>query len=285
MIALRRSDVRDLNDRARALMRERGRLGPDQLRVGERDFAVGDQVVTLKNAPRLDVVNGTRGIATRIDERAGGLAVRTTDGRELDLPRAYLASQTECGGPTVDHGYAITGHKAQGMTTDRAFVLGSDELYREWGYVALSRGRVENRLYVVEAAARERDEYAPAERRPNPLDRVRKALGHSRAQTAAIEHTARASAVKPPAYLVKELGPYPERRSQRRAWERAALTIETYRSGFGINDPESAFGPRPRDLRQASLWRDARREAARMRRELGRRPEVQRGLDRSVGVR
>lgn len=31
---------------------------------------------------------------------------------------------------------------------DRTFVLGSDRLYREWGYVALSRGRTSNQLYV-----------------------------------------------------------------------------------------------------------------------------------------
>jgi len=40
------------------------------------------------------------------------------------LPEAYL----EAGHLT----HAITGHEAQGMTTDRAFVLG-DSLYREWG--------------------------------------------------------------------------------------------------------------------------------------------------------
>ena len=278
MIALRRSDVRDLNDRARALMCEHGRLGPDLLQVGERDFAVGDEVVALKNAPRLDVVNGTRGVVTRIDAQAGGLVLCTTDGRKVELPRDYLESQTERGGPTLDHGYAITGHKAQGITTDRAFVLGSDKLYREWGYVAMSRGRVENRLYVVGVAGRERDEYAPAERRPDSLDRVRRALGHSRAQTAAIEHTTRTAVVEPPIYLVKELGPWPERRSQRRAWESAALTIETYRRSFGIDDTQSALGPQPHDLRQASMWREARREAARTRRELAR------GVERSLSV-
>jgi ATP-dependent exoDNAse (exonuclease V) alpha subunit len=43
----------------------------------------------------------------------------------------------------------MTGHKAQSMTTARCFVLGDDTLYREWGYAALSRGRKENRLYLV----------------------------------------------------------------------------------------------------------------------------------------
>jgi hypothetical protein len=43
----------------------------------------------------------------------------------------------------------MTATKAQGMTTDRAFVLGTDELYREWGYVAMSRARLQARLYVA----------------------------------------------------------------------------------------------------------------------------------------
>jgi ATP-dependent exoDNAse (exonuclease V) alpha subunit len=130
MIALRRTDVADLNDRARALMRAHGRLGPDTLRVGDRDFAVGDHVVALKNARQHDIVNGTRGVVTGFDQVTGALALRTSDGRDLELPRSYLESQTERGSPTLDHGYAITGHKAQGMTTDNAFVLGTDELYR-----------------------------------------------------------------------------------------------------------------------------------------------------------
>jgi hypothetical protein len=43
---------------------------------------------------------------------------------------------------------AITAHKAQGLTVDRAFVLGSGRISRGWGYTALSRAREETRLYV-----------------------------------------------------------------------------------------------------------------------------------------
>ena len=39
-------------------------------------------------------------------------------------------------------------HLAQGATVDRDFVLGSEELYREWGYTALSRHRKEARFFV-----------------------------------------------------------------------------------------------------------------------------------------
>ena len=42
---------------------------------------------------------------------------------------------------TLLHGYAVTGHVAQGVTVDRAYVLASDGLYREWIYTAMSRGR------------------------------------------------------------------------------------------------------------------------------------------------
>jgi ATP-dependent exoDNAse (exonuclease V) alpha subunit len=61
MLAARRVDVADLNARARILMAANGRLGPDSLRVGEREFAVGDRVVALRNAHQLGVLNGTRG--------------------------------------------------------------------------------------------------------------------------------------------------------------------------------------------------------------------------------
>src|SRR5206468_8812731 len=51
---------------------------------------------------------------------------------------------------------SLTAHAAQGATVDRAFVLGSDALYREWGYTALSRHRHEARFYVVSPGSVER---------------------------------------------------------------------------------------------------------------------------------
>ena len=49
----------------------------------------------------------------------------------------------------LDHGYATTCHKAQGLTVDVALVYGTDALTREAGYVALSRGRRANHLYAT----------------------------------------------------------------------------------------------------------------------------------------
>jgi ATP-dependent exoDNAse (exonuclease V) alpha subunit len=143
-----------------------GRLDEQSsIELGGRRFAVGDQVVCLANARRLGVANGTRGTITEIAADQTQLRLRTIDGRDVDLPQSYLEAQTPRGGATLDHGYALTGHKAQGMTTGRAFVLGTEELYREWGYVAMSRGRLGNHLYVVAAGATDREEIAPADER------------------------------------------------------------------------------------------------------------------------
>ena len=50
------------------------------------------------------------------------------------------------------HGYATTVHKAQGATYDRAFVLATDSLTREAGYVAMSRARQGTELFVISGA-------------------------------------------------------------------------------------------------------------------------------------
>lgn len=43
----------------------------------------------------------------------------------------------------------MTIHKAQGLTADEALVLATDDLYQEAGYTALSRARLDTRVYVV----------------------------------------------------------------------------------------------------------------------------------------
>lgn len=182
MVAARRVDVAELNARARALMARDGRLGSTEIEVAGRRFATGDHVVALANARRLGVLNGTRGVVTHVDTTAHALELATPDGTRILLPAGYLDARTPRGGATLDHGYAITGHKSQGMTTGRAFVLGTEGLYREWGYVGLSRGRTENRLYLVAPEPPERDEYAPPEARKDALEAAISALGRSRAQ-------------------------------------------------------------------------------------------------------
>lgn len=186
MIALRRSDVAELNQRARAQMAATGRLEQETVVVHGQPIAVGDQVVALQNHTGLGVTNGTQGIVTSVDPQRGSIAIRERSGNDIELPREYLEGTTDRGTPTLDYGYALTGHKAQGITVDDALVLGSDALYREWGYVAMSRGRHANRLYLI---AGEPDLEDPL-RRPDtrrPIERITAALATSRAQTSATD--------------------------------------------------------------------------------------------------
>jgi hypothetical protein len=71
-----------------------------------------------------------------------GVEVAVDGDRRVALPGWYLQDDH------LTYADAITAHKAQGLTVDRAFVLASGPVSREWGYAALSRAREETRLYV-----------------------------------------------------------------------------------------------------------------------------------------
>ena len=142
MIALRRNDVDELNHRARAKMLAAGRLtGPTIVAAAGLELQAGDRIVCLRNDRRLGVVNGTRATITAAWPGARAIQAVDDDGRTITLPPGYLDAGH------VTHGYSITGHKAQGLTCDYTYILGTETLYREWGYVAMSRGRISNQLY------------------------------------------------------------------------------------------------------------------------------------------
>ncbi len=144
MIAYRRIDVETLNHAARTLLRRDDQLGPDRHTTPEgRGFAIGDQVICLHNAPTLGVANGTRGELVAISR--DGLTLRTPIG-ERQIPSRYADAGQ------LAHGYAITGHKSQGQTVSRAFVLAPDRGdLKEWAYVAASRARDETRIYLAQS--------------------------------------------------------------------------------------------------------------------------------------
>jgi len=182
MVALRQVDVDDLNHRARGARRLAGELPDLELEAGGRVFGVGDRVVTLENARRLGVLNGQRGTVTGIDLDERSARVVLDAGREVELPSGYLDAGR------LAHAYAITGHKAQGMTADRCYVLGDEAVYREWGYVALSRGREENAFYIVAADALEARDVRQIPLDPaDPVARVQRALERSGAKDMALD--------------------------------------------------------------------------------------------------
>jgi Ti-type conjugative transfer relaxase TraA len=128
------AEVRDLNLAARDRLRDAGELG-DDVRVsaerGTREFASGDRIMFLKNERGLGVKNGTLGKVERVSPDS--MAVRLDDGRSVAFDLKDYAH--------VDHGYAATIHKSQGVTVDRAHVLATPGMDRHSAYVALSRHR------------------------------------------------------------------------------------------------------------------------------------------------
>jgi ATP-dependent exoDNAse (exonuclease V) alpha subunit len=156
MLAARRADVADLNSATRARLIDAGRLGEIAVSVGEgkqkRDYRAGDRVLVTTNDYQRGVLNGTRAEVTAVDLRHRILTVETDDHRQFAVPADWAARH-------LDHGYAMTCHKAQGATVDTALLYGTGALSREAGYVALSRGRTSNHLYVPDD--RENDRAAP----------------------------------------------------------------------------------------------------------------------------
>ncbi len=111
--------------------------------------AAGDIVLTRRNERNLRtgrswVRNGDRWRVIDV-LRDGRMLVRRADrpaGQAIMLPAAYVAEH-------VDLGYAITAHRAQGITTDTAHVVARSGMTRESLYVAMTRGRESNIAYVA----------------------------------------------------------------------------------------------------------------------------------------
>jgi hypothetical protein len=154
------AEVHALNEAARARMRAAGDLGDDvRLTVerGARNFASGDRVMFLQNERGLGVKNGTLGTIEHVSTRS--MSVRTDDGRTISFD---LKNYNR-----IDHGYAATIHKAQGMTVDRTHVLATPGLDAHGSYVALSRHRDGMELHYS------RDDFANRDRLVNTMSRDR----------------------------------------------------------------------------------------------------------------
>lgn len=157
ILAGTRSDLYQLNQEARLKMQSIGLLGTScevKTMLNDvhsfREFAVGDQILFCKNQRRLGITNGDVGILKKIQinqdghwqfqvEREDRKIVEFSLTDDENIKSAYTA---------IDYAYAISVHKAQGMTVDHAFVLSSDAMMdQEWSYVAASRAREQTHFY------------------------------------------------------------------------------------------------------------------------------------------
>ena len=172
MLAVNRDDVSALNRLARTALRRSGELGADQVDIDGLRLVEGDRVICLRNDRVLNVVNGTQGTVRSITDEEVTL---TTNQGLRHIPFGYVNDGH------LDHGYATTIHKSQGLTVDRAFVLATDSLTREAGYVAMSRARKGTDLYVP-ISAFEDGITSDLRKETNPMHGVEKRFLVSRAK-------------------------------------------------------------------------------------------------------
>lgn len=177
-------EVRDLNLTARERLRQAGALGDDvtvKAERGERAFAVGDRLMFLKNDRGLGVKNGMLGEIEQVSPTH--MTVRLDAGRSVAFDLKDYAQ--------VDHGYAATIHKSQGVTVDRTHVLATPGMDRHGAYVALSRHRDSVQLHYG------RDEF-------EDLGKLTRVLSRERAKDMASDFAERRDIRVPPSMRAKE---------------------------------------------------------------------------------
>jgi conjugative relaxase-like TrwC/TraI family protein len=138
--------------RARAERVAAGEVEPGGIAVGAQTVGEGDEIVTTRNDRRFVTTDGLwvrNGDRWRVDARRedGALVVSRLDGAgRVVLPPGYAAEH-------VTLAYAVTVHKAQGITVDRAVLVACSATTAEHLYVGMTRGRLENRVCVITDAA------------------------------------------------------------------------------------------------------------------------------------
>ena len=138
-----------LSEHARHALLDAGAVAPGPtVLLRDNVASLGDHIVTRRNDRRLRtssqgwVVNGD--VWTIVQTHPDGAADvrRHTDGSTVTLPADYLAEHSHLA-------YATTAHRSQGMTVDVCHAAITVDTSHEQLYVAATRGRSANHLWVV----------------------------------------------------------------------------------------------------------------------------------------
>ena len=193
-----------LNTAVRQTLIDHGVLGPlvegtgGSLAVGERlMIRANDYHAVTPDGQQTAVLNGQTGTLT--GAAAAELVVRM-DHNDRDV--IVTADQLAVG--AVGYAYATTAHRAQGGTWDLAITVGLDGLYREAGYLVMSRGRASNWLIVTapdldhldaELARHDSPIPLPGEHPDSVDDELVGRLNHSRRKVLALSRDPHAQAI------------------------------------------------------------------------------------------
>ncbi|MDQ1682100.1 MAG: hypothetical protein QOH99_641, partial [Frankiaceae bacterium] len=178
LVASTNAQVRALN-----LLAQTARLAaaatPVERRVTLADgtmVSAGDAIITRRNDRRLTlsatdwVANGDRWTVTSVRPDGALEARHARSRRRVTLPAGYVAQH-------VQLGYACTIHAAQGQTVDTSHTVLTGAESRPLLYVALTRGRHANHVYLdVSINSDEAIRYAEAQRPPTAIEVLTRAI-------------------------------------------------------------------------------------------------------------
>jgi hypothetical protein len=156
VLAHTNKDVKRLNESLRIVMNREGALTDSrefQTERGVREFGCGDRIIFLENARFVEkrakhlgpqyVKNGMLGTVVSTAGKGGRplLSIRLDTGRDVVLSEDSYRN--------IDHGYAATIHKSQGVTVGRTFVLATGMMDQHLTYVSMTRHRDRADLYAA----------------------------------------------------------------------------------------------------------------------------------------
>lgn len=192
-LAYRNRDVQVLNERIRRLRAARGELGESldvavvRRGVGERggpdggsdtlSVAVGDHVVFTRNDPHeraVHTVNAADDAARGVRNGTFGVVAHVSPGAvRVELPTGRTVEFEPGAWQHLDHAYALTIHRAQGLSAERVAVVPDRAMSKELAYTALTRHRETLSVYVDRETFADVAELAAAVSRKSPPDLAR----------------------------------------------------------------------------------------------------------------
>lgn len=175
VLAFTRAQVEELNQAIRQELKKEGLLPQeDIISLNGQSFTIGDRIVFLENdKSRLTITdadgvikkgeyikNGTQGKIRDINPD-GSIQVQVSENLYTSItclststPKVAIGQPApeflrEYGYTAIDHGYAVTTHKAQGQTVDHVFVTASRNMDAKGLYVAMTRHRENVELFYA----------------------------------------------------------------------------------------------------------------------------------------
>lgn len=112
IMAHRKDTVNAINQKIHDERKQNGELGASH-QINGKEYSINDRFIFLQNGRQLGVRNGTTGTIERIN-RHGEMQIKSDDGKHINFNVKDYQK--------FDHAYAVTIHKAQGVTVDHAQV-------------------------------------------------------------------------------------------------------------------------------------------------------------------